>query len=272
MIHFKIAAENEESNSKYWLYYVLVIFKLNKNDLLEETFLKLKSLNISIPFYQIYEIKNYLNSIDKFIYEFITKSGFYLSNKEKVSNFNNKKLALLTNSFLFWFETQNWKKFHLLELGAGNSTHYFSKYFGKLTSYETNKKWFEDIQREKPKNVKLKNTKSILEVISKEDIINYDVILIDSAENRLSITKEIIKKNFSGIIFFDNSDLYRESIKTFIKNDYIEIPFFGIKPIEINISCTSLLIKFSKYREIFDPNWQVYPFLSKSIKNNIWDN
>jgi len=38
-------------------------------------------------------------------------------------------VPLLTNSFLGWFETQNWDNKVLLELGSGSSTLYFANHF-----------------------------------------------------------------------------------------------------------------------------------------------
>ena len=97
------------------------------------------------------------------------------------------------------------------------------------------------------------------------------MILIDSAENRAILSIEIIKQNFDGLIFFDNSDIYRKSINLFISANFIEVPFFGIKPIETNISCTSLLVKKDKFLSSFSSNWVKYPFLKNNVVDNLWD-
>ena len=271
LLHFRISVDHDCKNSKYWLYYLFCLFKLNETNKLGKSFLELKKMNLKISFYEIFELRKNFSSVDKFILKYINYSGFYISTKKNIVNFNNEKLALLTNTFLFWFETQNWKNLNLLELGSGNSTFYFSNYFKYVTSYENNNEWLRLISKNKPGNVKLIKTNIILESIFNENLNKFDVILIDPSENRASITKEIIKKKFEGIIFFDNSDLYRESIKLFTCNDYLEIPFFGLKPLESNISCTSLLIKKGKEINLFDPNWVNYPFLTNKLMHNLWD-
>lgn len=271
LLHFKISIDNDKKNSKYWLYYLFTLFKINDTKTLKESIANLKKLNLKINFEEIYNLHLNFSEIDKFLLNYINFTGYYLSNKFKITNLTNERIALLTNSFLFWFETQEWKDSDLLELGAGNSTFYFSNYFRNITSYEISKVWFKQIKNKIPLNVNLIKTKSILKSLKLENLTKYNVIFVDSSENRANISKEIIKQNFQGVIFFDNSDIYRKSISLFIKQSYIEIPFFGIKPIEPNISCTSILIKQDKLSDLFDSNWVKYPFLNNPLSRNLWD-
>ncbi len=271
LIHFKISIDNDSENSKYWLYYLFTLFRLDKRRALKQSIKKLKEKNLEINILEVYNLKDSFSEIDKFILNFINYSGFYISNKFKISNYGNERLALLTNTFLFWFETQTWINCNLLELGAGNSTFYFSNHFKRVTSYESNKIWIQEIEKEIPKNVKLIKNKNLVNQLKKENLNAFEVILIDSSENRASLTKEIINQKYEGLLFFDNSDTYRNSIKMLTNINFIEIPFFGIKPIEGNISCTSLLIRNDKLRDFFNPNWVNYPYLTYPLTNNLWD-
>ena len=271
IVHLKVAKDNQINNSKYWLYYLFALFKLNDTKTLNNEFEKLKKLDLKINFQEIYNLNLNFSKIDKFLLNFINSSGYYLSEKAKIKNLTNERIALLTNSFLFWFETQEWKNSDLLELGAGNSTFYFSKHFQNITSYEGNVRWIKEINKTIPQNVKLINTKSILSSLKIENLKKYSVILIDCSENRAYISMEIVKQQFKGVIFFDNSDIYRNSINILTKENFIEIPFFGLKPIEANISCTSLLIKKEHISDLFNTNWVQYPFLRNNLSRNLWD-
>ena len=99
-----------------------------------------------------------------------------------------------------------------------------------------------------------------------------NLILIDCAENRAKISRLISSKNFQGIIFFDNSEWYRKSISILQENDYLEIPFFGLKPIEDWVSCTSVLGKKDSLKSILNPNWQMKPKYTTNPLYDVWDN
>ena len=71
----------------------------------------------------------------------------------------------------------------------------------------------QEIEKEIPKNVKLIKNKNLVKQLKKENLNAFEVILIDSSENRASLTKEIINQKYEGLLFFDNSDTYRNSIK-----------------------------------------------------------
>ena len=184
---------------------------------------------------------------------------------------NDRYIPLLTNSFLNWFETQDWSDKKLLELGSGSSSVYFSKFFSSLTSLETNQDWYSKMLNEISKTVNLKKTDSILRSIEDENIDDYDVILIDASENRAKITRFLANNKFKGIIFFDNSEWYRKSIKILVAHGYFEIPFFGIKPVEDWVSCTSVLIRDIDMARTLNSEWQRLPEFASFYDSNSWD-
>ena len=102
-------------------------------------------------------------------------------------------------------------------------------------------------------------------------INDFDVILIDPGENRAKIARFLVNNKFKGIIFFDNSEWYRNSIKILVSNGYFEIPFFGIKPVEDWVSCTSVLIRDRDMVKALNSDWQKLPKYASFNSLNKWD-
>lgn len=74
-----------------------------------------------------------------FFYQYLKSLGVFDFTPGQLMASDSRIVPLLTNSFLGWFETQNWDNKVLLELGSGSSTLYFAKHFRKVISWETNK-------------------------------------------------------------------------------------------------------------------------------------
>tara|TARA_B100000700_G_C14986034_1_gene828877 strand:+ start:336 stop:1352 length:1017 start_codon:yes stop_codon:yes gene_type:complete len=207
-----------------------------------------------------------------FFYNYLKDLGVFECKEDQIIQINSKPKPLLTNSFLNWFETQSWSNYKLLELGSGSSTLYFSTFFKSVTSYETNEYWYNKIVKNIDKSVSLNKCNSILDSLDHENINEYDVVLIDANENRAKLSRTIISKKFDGIIFHDNAEWYRKSISIFLDEGYIEIPFFGIKPIDDHVASTSVLVKESNVSKIFSSNWKAIPKFCEFKTNHSWDN
>ena len=206
-----------------------------------------------------------------FFQEYLRDLGVFNSVNGELLNGDSDPIPLLTSSFLDWFQTQQWDSMSLLELGAGGSTLYFSKFFKSVTSYETDQSWYEKLLLNKPNNVDLVKVDTILDALNNNDIHDYDVILIDAGENRANLSRWLVNQGYKGIIFFDNSEWYRKSIQMFNKEGFVEIPFFGIKPIEDWVSCTSIVAEPSVLKDIFNHKWMRLPKLTWKQTNNTWD-
>lgn len=214
-------------------------------------------------------------SILDFFHKYLEVMGVFSSMNGELLNGESQPIPLLTSSFLDWFETQRWNSLSLLELGAGGSTLYFSKFFKSVTSYETSQSWFDKLLLKKPNNVNLIKVDTIFDALqenNKKNIHCFDVILIDAGENRAKLARWLVNQGYRGIIFFDNSEWYRKSIKMFLKEGFVEIPFFGLKPIEDWVSCTSIVAEPSALKDIFNHNWISLPKLSWEQSNDAWDN
>lgn len=104
-----------------------------------------------------------------------------------------------------------------------------------------------------------------------EDVLSFDAILLDAGENRANLARWLVNNEYQGIIFFDNSEWYRKSIAMFVDEGFLEIPFFGIKPVEDWVSCTSVLAKPSALNDILKPTWASLPKLAWEEFENNWD-
>ena len=270
--YFRKAIENNFSQEEYWLSYINTLIKLGK--ILEAREAIYSAIEDGLKGDKVESLAKQLHPSSKldFFYKYLKSLGVFNSHQEELLDENEEAIPLLTNSFLHWFETQEWNKMKLLELGSGGSTLYFSRFFKSVLSYETDSKWYQKLLRKIPNNVNLKKVNSILKALEDEDINNFNVILVDAGENRAKIIRLILNKKFNGIIFFDNSEWYRKSIGVLIKDKFLEVPFFGIKPVEDWVSCTSVLANPSTLVAILSPKWKKIPKLTSSITNNPWDN
>ena len=270
---FEAALNANPMIEQYWLSCIDLLIKTGQ--IFDARAVLLQAQKSGLNGDKIESISAQLNPPSKldFFYKYLKHLGVFTSMQGELLNGQSEAIPLLTSSFLDWFETQQWNSLSLLEFGAGGSTIYFSKFFKSVTSYETDQSWFDKLLLKIPRSVNLVKVDSILNALNKnniENIHNFDVILIDSGENRAKLARWLINENYKGIIFFDNSEWYRNSIGMFLKEGYVEIPFFGLKPIEDWVSCTSVLAEPLALKDILNGNWESLPKLAWEISNT-WD-
>lgn len=207
-----------------------------------------------------------------FILDEFKNRGFFLDNNINQIKKGDEQLPLLTWPLLDFLKTIDLQNVNLFELGSGNSTIWFSNIFNHIQSFETDKNWYENLKPKLKSNVTYK-------LISLEKIYdcNFEFktenwLLIDFAGKRTKFVKKLVEsknENLPAQIIFDNSEWYRNSAKLLSEKGYTEIPFYGFKSGEINISCSSifLLKDYSKLKIL--PSF-FYPSNSNKINNN-WD-
>lgn len=160
---------------------------------------------------------------------------------------NNEPYPLLTHSFMDWFESFDFTNWQLVELGSGNSTHYFSQKFKNIISFETNEIFYNFMLKDNlSQNVDLRYISSYN--LSKENFEsitfnNNTMVLIDCADSRVPIVKNLIAKNIPSLLVLDNSDILPNLVQYILNHGYKEIPFWGLKLTEHFESCTSIFIK-----------------------------
>ena len=139
---------------------------------------------------------------------------------------------LLTNNFLDYFLKLELKDKTLLEIGAGDSTVFFSKVFKKIISFEDNKTILDNLNKLKIPNVHmfLFNDENIEDLIIPYLYEHNLVILIDNNSNKTSRMKiarfvdKHIKK--STIIILDNGETNLDAY-LFLKSKYFCLDFPG---------------------------------------------
>ena len=138
----------------------------------------------------------------------------------------------LTNSFLNYFVNDNLKDKTLLEIGSGDSTLFWESHFQKITSYEDDLYYYNNIKdkinREKTSLIfydkNIFNNELFL-----EDVRKADYIIIDNNPNvtfsRLQFAEFVVNnKNDDSSIILDNGtwnlDAYNYLIKNFFCKDF----------------------------------------------------
>ena len=181
--------------------------------------------------------------------------------RQKPIDSKKKLIPWFTYSAIEWLNQFDFSKKNFFEYGSGNSTIYWSERVKNITSLESDKKWYDEIEKKMPSNVKLvlkENDDDFYDFIDTENT-KYDVIIIDSAwDNGKSIRENLVKKainNISdnGMIIFDDTDfacknwfprkdLRHEACKFLRDGGFIQIDFAGFRPINPGIFCTSVFL------------------------------
>lgn len=151
-----------------------------------------------------------------------------------------------------YLNNMDMRKMSVFEYGSGNSTIFWAKKSKRVTSVESDKKWFI------PKDVKHKNIERRLESTKKRYInsisannLKYDVVVIDGQFRHECVKKSIDHVNKSGFIIIDNSEWYQKSCNFLAKKGFTEINFSGFYPSNPYTSTTSFFInKKYKYKRI----------------------
>jgi hypothetical protein len=176
--------------------------------------------------------------------EHFIKIASILNSMSLKGMWSNDTYPMVSLPFLDWFNSYEFSDWDMIELGAGNSTIYFSSKTKSYTSIENDIVYYTDTMS-KVKNVNM-------QLVTLEDIENgnYNIIIgektivfIDSNGNRLKTTKSLISKGKPNIIFVDNSEWFPNQCEFLYESGYIEIPFWGIRFEEHQDKCTSVFIK-----------------------------
>ena len=207
----------------------------------------------------------------EFFYRYLDSIGIFDFEEGQLMASRSKVSPLLTSPFLCWFKTQGWSDKTFLELGSGSSTLYFARHFEKVISWETSESWFLALSEKIPANVELTKVESIIDKLRSFNMNSCDVILIDCGENRANVAKVISESDFKGIVFFDNAEWYRKGVNFLTKSGFRELPFFGLKPVQDRVSCTSVLFRDFNVDDVFASDWNALPEFANYKPDNLWD-
>lgn len=143
----------------------------------------------------------------------------------------------LSKEFLDWITQQNCSEKVILEIGAGKSTTFFSKFFKEVYTFEDNLEWFEnvktDIKNTNATNINLffLEKENVFKKEFKDIIKKSDYFLIDNQPNNVTkLTRfDFAKlfhtyKNPDSIIILDNGEWNLDAYE-YLRNRYYCIDF-----------------------------------------------
>lgn len=180
---------------------------------------------------------------------------------------------LLTWPLLDFIEHLDLAEQTLLELGAGFSTIWLSKRFGRVRSFETDPDWHRSIARHVSSNVEL----SLVSVDELEaarfEYRGEGWLLVDFAGKRTAFLNRFLNQvqpnERPPAIVLDNSDWYRRAAALLQQQGYLELPFYGFKSGQAWISCTSLFIDPKRFTPKQKAAFFAPPFSREA--DNAWD-
>lgn len=180
---------------------------------------------------------------------------------------------LLTWPFLDFVEHLELQGESLLELGAGFSTIWLAKRFGRVRSFETDPDWQRSVARHVGGNVEL----SLVDLAELEEArFEYrgeGWLLVDFAGKRTAFLNRFLSQvqrdRRPAAIVLDNADWYRRAALLLQQQGYLELPFYGFKSGQAWVSCTSLFIDPARFAPA-----QKTPFFAPAFSrevDNAWD-
>lgn len=118
----------------------------------------------------------------------------------------------MTDNFLEWMLTQETKQKTLVEIGTGNSLHYWSMFFNRVIGYDNNEEWIAEVrnQTQSKPNVSVKKFDNNIFASEefKEDISSADYIIIDNDPSYLPrelFAQYIVRnKKKDAVVILDN--------------------------------------------------------------------
>jgi len=169
-------------------------------------------------------------------------------NQNNIMSFNNyifkKEKPLLAEGFLTYIKTNNFKDKSILEIGSGYSTLFFSKYFKKVYSYESDKGWY-DLLINKFNQKNINNVKLYLhdeKIFSSIDFLDQlrvvDMLVIDGniPRSECAYMADRFMKEDSVIVLDDgvrNMVSYKFLKDNYYCTDYLREDEYGITPTSI---------------------------------------
>ena len=142
----------------------------------------------------------------------------------------------------------------VFEFGSGNSTLFWAERALSVTSVETDRDWFEALQRNIPSNVQLSYFDDADQFANSIMTVHqvFDVVVIDSAKHRYRAALNTVETIADGgMVIFDNSDWYPNSCRLLREHGFVQIDFHGFGPVNNYAWTTSVFFRGSmKFRRL----------------------
>ena len=158
-------------------------------------------------------------------------------------------LPWVTYSFIDFISERLNKNMDIFEYGSGNSTLWYAKRVNSVISIEHDKKWFEKLKNNIPKNVTIYYKKLIYggEYAKFPKILErkFDLVIVDGRDrvNCIKYSLDVLKSK--GVIVLDDSErvIYKDGIRFLIEKDFKRLDFWGISPGLFYKKCTTIFYK-----------------------------
>lgn len=181
-------------------------------------------------------------------------------------------LPLLTWPFLDFLDSLELSGLELLELGAGNSTLWFQRRFGRVRSFETDPEWCRALSRWLAPNVELTSIELDALEHARIDYRGEAFLLVDFAGKRTRFLQHFLAQcaeRRPSAIALDNADWYRNGAALLTRAGYLELPFHGFKSSQSFVSCTSLFIDPARFAPAIKQPFHQPAFARRF--ENAWD-
>lgn len=198
-----------------------------------------------------FSISNLLFSFLTLSKAYLKKSGWLLSVKKGIPvDSDGAELPWFTYCSIKFISERLNSKLSVFEYGSGNSTLWFSKRVGEITSVEHDFDWHSKLKDK----LKLKSNvnyffRDLETGVYQEEILNhkgkFDIVIIDGRERIQCTFNSIDALKNDGVIIFDNSDRdsYDEAYSFLRSKDFRRIDFWGLGPINSYAWCTSVFYR-----------------------------
>jgi len=169
--------------------------------------------------------------------------GHLLSAKHKACiDANGNPIPWYTYPAIEYLKQLNFKDCDIFEYGCGNSSLFWGRLGGTITSIEHNPDWHKEISSKATPNMRLLLRTEETQYIQSIHEANrsYDVIIVDGV-HRLECARECINRlSDRGLIILDNSDWFINTAELLRKANFIQVDMSGFGPINPYTWTTSL--------------------------------
>ncbi len=192
-----------------------------------------------LPFYDYWLLKRK---------SYLKTTGWFKSFKSGESiNSEGKPIPWFTYGAIEILEARLPNDSIIFEYGCGLGTRWWAEHAVEVDAVEHDKKWYETISNQLPKNVRLQLKKlngEYKQAIS-EPGKKYDVVVIDG-KNRIECAKIAVRHlSDRGIIIYDDTDRKKSvgAVQIFRDEGFRHLPFIGFSPIEFMKCETSMFYR-----------------------------
>jgi predicted O-methyltransferase YrrM len=162
---------------------------------------------------------------------------------------DGRAVPMMSYSLIEYLLGLDLSAFALLELGGGSSTQFWAACAKSVLTFETNPEWMKLLTSRPLSNVeaRLSSPESLMKDIAGLGR-QFDAIIIDSAANRLQLSKTAIDLlRPGGFILLDNSDWYPNAAAVLREADLIQVDFHDFRPLH-HFRCTTSLFLHPSFR------------------------